>query len=204
MTPDELLAKAAKLRRIIAALQRQTDAASAAAPGWVVTGRSGRTARMERKTERAIETTVRNAVKIVRLERAAKSLEAEAEFISSGAKERHEADWAEYKAQERERIKRENAERRRTLREGDIKARIFVGVYPEGLMFADKLVELHGDYRHLGFLSYRTLKLTVYKECPGYLIPVVVEMAQPYIDKRGERFETDGAGHSVILGGEDE
>lgn len=200
MSPEQLRAKADELLRRAAQLDAAARRASDNAPGWTVTGRSGRTARQERATERVIETTVTNAVKYVALQRKAKELRRQAdhaELLESGWGDLY----AQLKAEEKARARAEKQERRRTLREGSLRDRIFVGCYPEGLVYADKLVELHGDYRGLAFLSYRLLKLTVYDECPGYLVPVVCELAQAVIDRRGERYEVSGCGQYVILGG---
>src|SRR5947209_19655859 len=47
--------------------------------------------------------------------------------------------------------------------------RIFVGLFPTGIVYADRKVERHGDYKRLGFLPYSTLALEIEKDCPPAL-----------------------------------
>lgn len=39
--------------------------------------------------------------------------------------------------------------------------RLFIGMYPEGIVYADRGREEHGDYMRVAFLPYSTLKLEV-------------------------------------------
>jgi len=150
-------------------------------------------------TERGIEATVRYATKAVILRRKADELERRANWIEWRGSSAYEA-LLEERAAAKKRAQAEERERRRTLRAGPLRQRIFVGTYPEGLVYADIAVQVNGDFRPLAFLSYRTLELAFYDGCPHYLMPTVVEMAQPIIARAGERFQTSGCGHYVILG----
>jgi hypothetical protein len=42
-----------------------------------------------------------------------------------------------------------------------VKARLFIGNYPGGMVYADRAVEKHGDYKRVAFLDYGTLDLRV-------------------------------------------
>ena len=44
--------------------------------------------------------------------------------------------------------------------------RIFSGVYPTGIVWADRYIEKHGDYKKLAYLNFGTLELEVQKDCP--------------------------------------
>ena len=58
--------------------------------------------------------------------------------------------------------------------------RLFIGLFPAGVVYADRKVERHGDYKRLAFLSYDTLKLEVEKDCPKDLRGRIEDDAQGY------------------------
>lgn len=77
--------------------------------------------------------------------------------------------------------------------------RLFIGIYPAGIVYADRAKEEHGDYRKIAFLPYDTLSLVVY--VPGHdLLPDVETHAAIIAKRKGKKFATDKCGHYVTLG----
>lgn len=85
-------------------------------------------------------------------------------------------------------------------RSSDPKDRLFIGVYPGGLVYADRYVEEHGDYRRLGFLSYRTLELELSKKVPKAVLPLIEASADAMKAKKGQFFQISASNQGVILG----
>ena len=79
--------------------------------------------------------------------------------------------------------------------------RLFCGVYPGGIVYADRGREVSGDYARLGFLSFRSLVLEVAPDCPADLRARIIEAAAPIIARRGESFPISACGQCVRLGG---
>ncbi len=84
----------------------------------------------------------------------------------------------------------------------DVSKRLFIGVYPTGISYADRSRLRHGDYLTVARLPYRTLKL---EWEPG--VPVSLDLreaierdARLMQSRRGQRFETSSSGQYVILG----
>lgn len=78
--------------------------------------------------------------------------------------------------------------------------RLFIGVYPCGLVYADRHREKCGDYVRLGFLSYRTLVLDLEPDCPPDLrIEIEYDTAKLQA-RKGEHFEVSTSGQTVLLG----
>jgi hypothetical protein len=50
---------------------------------------------------------------------------------------------------------------------------LFIGNYPTGIVYANKRVEVAGDYKRLAYLNYRTLALEVDKGCPKELLALI-------------------------------
>ena len=81
--------------------------------------------------------------------------------------------------------------------------RIFIGIFPGGIRYADRHVEEHGDYKKLAFLPYDTLELDIQADCPAELISEIVQDAAKVQARRGESAPISacgGGGQSVILG----
>jgi hypothetical protein len=78
-------------------------------------------------------------------------------------------------------------------------SRLFIGVYPAGLVYADRGREEHGDYARLAFLSYRTLTLDFSPGSEAFRAVIEAHAAKVQA-KRGERFEVSTCGQSVLLG----
>lgn len=81
--------------------------------------------------------------------------------------------------------------------EGD---RLFIGVFPCGLVYADRHREKHGDYAKLAFLPYDTLQLQVEKDCPPDLRVRIEEDAASMLARRGQAFPISTSGQTVMLG----
>jgi hypothetical protein len=76
---------------------------------------------------------------------------------------------------------------------------LFIGVFPEGLVYADKSREEHGDYKHVAFLSYATLRFHVRDE-KSPLLKAAREHAASVQDRAGQEYEISAAGQTVTLG----
>lgn len=79
-------------------------------------------------------------------------------------------------------------------------ADIFVGIYTEGILYADRQQEVERDYKRIAFLFFGTLELEVKDDCPPHLASDVREHAAGIQSRRGERFEISQSGQSVTLG----
>lgn len=58
--------------------------------------------------------------------------------------------------------------------------RLFIGVYPGGIVYADRHNEEHGDYKRLAFLPYQGMELQVEKDCPPELEARIRESVKRY------------------------
>jgi hypothetical protein len=85
--------------------------------------------------------------------------------------------------------------------EANMNGRIFVGVYPCGIVYADREREEHGDYKRLAFLPYESLELDVRPDCPKDLLEWIALSAESYQKRRGQPFQTSTSGQTVTLGG---
>lgn len=78
--------------------------------------------------------------------------------------------------------------------------RLFIGVYPTGIVYADMEVEELGDYRRLAFLPFKTLDLEWAKRVPCELKKQIQEDAAKIIARKGEKFQVSTCGQTVTLG----
>jgi hypothetical protein len=78
--------------------------------------------------------------------------------------------------------------------------RIFAGCFSTGIGYADRKVEVHGDYKHLAFLAFSTLELSFEKNCPLSFRAEIVADAAFIQAKRGEEFRVSTCGQTVLLG----
>lgn len=76
--------------------------------------------------------------------------------------------------------------------------RLFIGCYPTGLVYADKGIEVAGDYKRIAYLNYATLVLDV-DDLKSVLLPAIREDAARMQAQRGEQFPIAG-NMSVTLG----
>jgi hypothetical protein len=79
--------------------------------------------------------------------------------------------------------------------------RLFAGIYPTGIVYADRAREVDGDYLRVAFLPFSTLQL---EWAPGThpieLREAVERDAADVIAQRGQQFQVSTAGQTVILG----
>jgi hypothetical protein len=78
--------------------------------------------------------------------------------------------------------------------------RIFPGVFPGGISYADRAIQQHGDYKRLAFLPFGSLKLAIERDCPAHLRQQIEADAATIQSRRGERFQISTCGQTVRLG----
>ncbi len=78
--------------------------------------------------------------------------------------------------------------------------RIFIGCFPEGIVYADRTVEIDGDFARLAFLPYSTLELEFSRTCPSELKQEIRDSAAHTQAKRGQPFQISACGQTVMLG----
>lgn len=76
-----------------------------------------------------------------------------------------------------------------------LQERLFAGVYPCGIVYADKGREVNGDYKRIAFLPYRTLKLEI-SDKSSILLPLIIADAEAMQKRKGEKYPID-AHHTV-------
>jgi hypothetical protein len=76
---------------------------------------------------------------------------------------------------------------------------IFIGLYPTGIVYANRTREENGDYKKLGYMNYKTLVLELRPNCPADLAELIKADAATVQAKRGQSYEIAG-NMSVILG----
>jgi hypothetical protein len=81
-----------------------------------------------------------------------------------------------------------------------VNPRIFAGVYPMGIVYADRQREAHGDYKRLAFLAFSTLVLDVEPDCPPALRAEIEADAAPIQAMKGQDFQVSTSGQTVVLG----
>jgi hypothetical protein len=79
--------------------------------------------------------------------------------------------------------------------------RLFAGVYPAGIVYADRARERGGDYLKLAFLPFRSLVL----EWEGVSMPdelraEITRDAERIAERRGQDFQVSTSGQVVRLG----
>jgi len=77
---------------------------------------------------------------------------------------------------------------------------LFASVFPAGISYADRRVESDGDYKRCAFLSYRTLKLEIDKNCSPDLKERIIADAARIQAQRGEQFEFSSSRQTITLG----
>ena len=85
----------------------------------------------------------------------------------------------------------------------DMKDRLFSGVFPTGISYADRGRERHGDYLKLAFLPFSTLELEWHEpeaKVPAPLRAAILADARKMIAKRGQAFPISAAGQTITLG----
>lgn len=78
--------------------------------------------------------------------------------------------------------------------------RVFCGVFPTGISWADRTREEFSDYKKLAFLPFSTLVLEFQPDCPPDILAWIAKSARYYQDRRGEQFRVSQCGQTVTLG----
>lgn len=79
--------------------------------------------------------------------------------------------------------------------------RVFSGVYSTGISYADKDVEVHGDYKKLAFLPFSTLVLEWYaNRVPPDVREYIEWDAAKMQARRGQQYAVSSSGQTVTLG----
>ena len=78
--------------------------------------------------------------------------------------------------------------------------RLFVGIFPGGIVYADRQNETRGDYERLAFLPYNTLLLDMKEGCPCELLAQIEAHAVTLQSHHGELFRISACGQTVRLG----
>ncbi len=87
-----------------------------------------------------------------------------------------------------------------TVKPKTVDDRLFVGVMPTGIVYADRSREVDGDYARCAFLPFDTLALEVAPKCPRDMLGAIKADAATIIARRGEQFKISTSGHTVVLG----
>ena len=77
--------------------------------------------------------------------------------------------------------------------------RLFIGVYPGGIVYSDRGREQHGDYARLAFLPYDTLELQ-WEPGSAAFADVIRASAAKIQARRGEAYPISASGQTVRLG----
>lgn len=77
--------------------------------------------------------------------------------------------------------------------------RLFCGVYPCALVFADRSQEEYGDYKRLASLPYDTLELELKPDCPPDLVDTIKKTAANLQAKRGQHYAISSSGNSTVV-----
>ena len=81
-----------------------------------------------------------------------------------------------------------------------MKTRLFAGIYPCGIVYADKGREIGGDYAKLAFLPFGKLVLDVEKNCPAIMREIIEKDSAKIIAKKGKHYQISTSGQTVLLG----
>ena len=92
------------------------------------------------------------------------------------------------------------AKRQREERGLSAEERLFVGVMPTGIVYADRSREVDGDYARCAFLPFDTLALEIAPKCPKDMLEAIKADAATIIARRGEKFSISASNQTVVLG----
>lgn len=88
----------------------------------------------------------------------------------------------------------------RTPQDTPASERLFIGVYPTGISYADRSQEEHGDYKSVAFLPYDTLELEV-RDPDSPLLAEVRADAAKLKARKGELFAVSTTGQADVAAG---
>jgi hypothetical protein len=77
--------------------------------------------------------------------------------------------------------------------------RLFIGLFPGGIVYADRAIEQHGDYKKVAFMAYSSLEFEVYAP-RSPLLELARKHATEIQAKRGQQLVVSGCGQTVLLG----
>lgn len=78
--------------------------------------------------------------------------------------------------------------------------RLFIGVFPCGLVYCDTQIEVNRDYKRIAFLPYSTLALEM-DDPKSVLMPEIKEHAAKIAARCGQAFQVSQCRQTVMLGG---
>ncbi len=78
--------------------------------------------------------------------------------------------------------------------------RIFCGVFPTGLVYADRDTIVQNDYKRLARLDFRTLKLELAPDCPNHLAQQIQKDAARLQKMKGQEYQVSASGQTITLG----
>lgn len=78
--------------------------------------------------------------------------------------------------------------------------RLFTGVFPSGIGYADMAREVAGDFKKLAFLYFSTLTLEFEKNCPAEFRALICAHAAELQAKKGQPYPVSQSGQYVTLG----
>jgi hypothetical protein len=78
--------------------------------------------------------------------------------------------------------------------------RIFSGIFPTGISYADRQREKAGDYARLAFLDFAKLQLTIEPDAPADLAAEIRADAAAIQAQRGTLYQVSTSGQTIRLG----
>ncbi len=78
--------------------------------------------------------------------------------------------------------------------------RLFIGVFPTGILYADRHHYHRGQYRRLAFLPFKTLTLEWDRLVDADLFQEITLHAAEIVSRRGKSYLVSGSGQTVTLG----
>ena len=82
----------------------------------------------------------------------------------------------------------------------DPERRLFIGIYPGGVVYSDRWFERHHDYMRLAFLPYTTLRVEFQDDCPADLRAEIEQHVREMNLQVGQQFQISSTGQSITLG----
>jgi hypothetical protein len=165
--------------------------ASDNAPGSYVTGSSGRTKAQNRATERALDRTIQYSKKAVAFRKAAARMEMKAAYI----------ELADVRV-ERSRLKNlQQIAEKKAIRELPDEQALFAGVYPTGVYYSDRRLDVNGDFKRLAAIRFRDLSYYFNDGVSENMRRIIQADIDRIIAMKGQEYSIDACGHTVTLGG---
>lgn len=82
----------------------------------------------------------------------------------------------------------------------DLDERIFVGIFPTGIGYADRTREKNGDYQRLAHLFFSDLRAEIEPDCPPDLREQIERHMSDIQNRQGEEFQVSASGQTITLG----